>query len=288
MVEDPVIVIQAEGKTFIYHLWSDISLEDQFEVTNKPASKGFGEIIRPLQSSMTFNIKCSDEAKVPTLGRTGIYQDIDKVKQVANLRGLIGKSTTVTTRTMTLAGVVRSVKIEDSGQWDQTVLGALEIRVIEAGGEDEIGELRFGTIKTIPIPASAKDPANDDPTTKDGNNAEMPNAPHQAGGCPSVTRLGGIIPTAERFVENISSDFSDFGKWFNKSVGKESDFASGLNVLGDNWNRNIPVIQDRFKTLFELGSTGRAQELKTGPGALSKISGEITKSAFRVVFGACP
>lgn len=160
MAELPKIVIKGSDATAVFHLWSDVQVEDTFEVTNKSGRGSQNSILLTsrLPTQVSMSIVVSDDLTVPTISASSsdVTQNESRAAQIAILRSFVGQVVNVKARTTPAAGVtgvINKVQIVDDGKWDNRAVANVSMQQIQGIDEDgnPLGvDTVFGKI-TVPL-----------------------------------------------------------------------------------------------------------------------------------------
>lgn len=159
MADDVVTFEDESGKVFAFHVWGSVNYIQEHEVTDKPTAFGTkSTVVRRLPRIVSGKFICADGMTVSAVGDgSEAVQSGDMKKQLSTLYALEGKLVTVYSRSIPIGGVTgifRSVNMEDSGQYDNSVVVSFAVRTLTSsiGGEgiDSV-ELEEGEIR-VPLP----------------------------------------------------------------------------------------------------------------------------------------
>lgn len=229
------------GQLYVYHTWSNVTLDESTEVGDNATGNGQSLIIeaRELPQTLQFSIACADDLTIPTAG-DAIYQNRSKEEQVATLRGLRSFLMNVTTRTFGFRGYLRSVSVQDAGD-DTFVVVNLTFQVITPAttglAVDEDGNVKLPRLGSILVATAP------------------PEVPPESPGTTTVTPPPRRIeyPDTPAVPDRLANPPSRFGEGWLRQVAETSP-TGGPGIV-------VPVVVPRYGSY-----TATQQEIASARG----------------------
>lgn len=149
----------SNGRVYSFHAWADVSYSQEHEVTDKPTGSGTtSTVIRKLPRIVGGLLKCADRMNVsPTGDGSDAVQRQGMLEQLTTLYSLEGQNVTVYARTLPpggVSGILRSISVEDSGEFDNSVSVRFLVRSLTTDSDidsEERGEI------AVPVPGNDDD-----------------------------------------------------------------------------------------------------------------------------------